>query len=138
MRQPSVGPHQVVAQGIELSGPEVAIGREPLIELDERGGVEAIEPAGAIDADADEAGAVQGLQMLGDIGLGQRERLDQGAGGLFALTQLGDYVAADGIGNGGEGRHAVICRLMHIPVKAYDWSAATCRACLPGRGALLA
>jgi hypothetical protein len=65
----SIAPAEVVAEGVEFRRPESATGREPLMELSQRGGVEAVETPWTVDPDAHEPSFKQRFEMLGDIGL---------------------------------------------------------------------
>ena len=111
----SVTPRQMIFEGIELGAPELAVGREPGIELGQRRCMEAVEAAWAVDADTNQPGFAQGLEMFGDVRLRQVEGFNQGAGGLLPLPEQSEDVAANGIGDGGECGHA-----NRIPTTAYS------------------
>src|SRR5690349_18000248 len=102
----SVRPVQMIAQGIEPPGPELAIGREPCVELGKRLGVEAVEPPRSVDADRHQPRLAERLQVLAYIGLGQVECLDQRPSRLFALPKQSEDVATNGIGKCREDLHA--------------------------------
>src|SRR5687767_6174867 len=101
----SIGPVEVIAERVEPVGPELAVGREPVVELGEGAWIEAVKPPRAVDADGDEPRLAQRLQVLADIGLRQIERLDQRAGRLLAPPEQGKNVATNGIGKSGKDFH---------------------------------
>ena len=88
----------MIAERVEPVGPKFTIGREPVVELGQRGRIEAIEPPRTVDADGDEPRFTQRLARLAHIGLRQVEGLDQRAGRLLASAEQGENVAANGVG----------------------------------------
>lgn len=118
----SIAAAEVVAQSIRFRQPERAKGREPIIELSQRGGIEAIETPRTVDPDAHKPRLSQHFEMLGDVGLRQVEPFHQRAGGLFAIAEQGENVATNGIGYGGKSWHSIICMQWNIPVKEYWWT----------------
>jgi hypothetical protein len=96
----------MIAQCIELVGPKLAVGCEPLVQLFERSRVQAVEPARSVDTDRYQPGIAQGLEVLADIGLGQVESFDERARRLLALAVQGEDVAANGVSQGSEDFHA--------------------------------
>ena len=78
---------EVPLEVVEAAGPQQAVGLEPVVELDEGGGPQAVEPAVGIGAYVHEAGLPQHLQLLGDGGLGQPDGVDDRTGRLLAVAQ---------------------------------------------------
>jgi hypothetical protein len=83
------------------------VGREPLVELAEGTGVEAVQALLSIDAGDNHAGLAQAAKVLGDPRLAQAHLGDEFADGRFAVAQDVQDLAAMRFGEDGEGdRHA--------------------------------
>src|SRR5690606_19185138 len=78
-------------EGVELVGPEAAEAVEPVVDIAQRRGVEAVDPARALWADGGKARLAENLEVLADRGLGDAELggddLHHLARGVLALGQ---------------------------------------------------
>src|SRR4051794_34525901 len=68
---------EVVAQGVEASGPGPAVGLQPLVELAQRLWLQLVPPTLGLRPDDDELGLAQGLEVFRDRRLGQPQQVDQ-------------------------------------------------------------
>ena len=81
--------------------------REPLVELAEGTGVEAVQALLSIDAGDDHAGLAQDAKVLGDPRLAEAHLGDELADGRFSVAQDVQDLAPMRLGEDGEGdRHA--------------------------------
>src|SRR5262245_36009456 len=77
----------MVLEAIEVCRPQLAIRREPVVELCKRFRPDAVQPALCVCADVDEPGVLQDAKMLGHGGLADPEAADELANRPFALPQ---------------------------------------------------
>ena len=87
--------------------------REPAFHLGEAFGVEAVDPALAVDAHLHQAGFAQGPEMLGDGRRADREMLADRAGGALAAAEQLDDLEPGRIGQGGELVHSPIIKSLN-------------------------
>src|SRR5688572_26747738 len=99
-------------EGVEPPVPELAIGREPGVQLRERLGPQAVPAPPPARPDADEAGLAKHPQVLRHAGLAEPEPLDELADAALSVTeQLEDAPAhrlgqrVEGGGSGGHEEH---------------------------------
>src|SRR4051794_40622697 len=104
------GPLEPAQAGGEHVGEEGVQVREAL-------GPDAVEPARAGAALADQAGLAQHLEVLGDRGLGDVEPRGDLAGAQLAGAQHPQDLAALGLGEGLEDLHRA-----YLSVNLYKWS----------------
>src|SRR5215211_181669 len=78
---------EVTFERVEATGPELAIGLEPRVDLSEGLGVEAVHTALRVLADANDARFPERAQMLRDARLADRQALDQLPDGTLAITE---------------------------------------------------
>jgi hypothetical protein len=84
----------------ELTGPELAVMSEPLIDGTERLGIQTVEPVAAETVFADESGTAEQAEVLGDGRARDRKGAGDLAGGLLALAKEIENRAARGVGQG--------------------------------------
>ena len=75
------------AEPIQTGLPHPAIRRQPVVQLDERFGSNAVPTAGSVDSDIHEAGVSKHAQMLRHLGLGQTEELGKVADEAFVNAE---------------------------------------------------
>lgn len=90
-------------EGVEVAGPQLAIGFEPGVECLEGTRFEVVDALLRGDARRDEAGLPQDFEVFGDGGLAERECLHQVRDAAVAAPQVSDDGAAMGLGEDGEG-----------------------------------
>lgn len=74
-------------EGIEVRGPERAVGLKPVVEFAEWGGADAVETALSIDADIHEAAVAEDAEMLGNCRLAEAEGVHEVTDGALAFEQ---------------------------------------------------
>jgi hypothetical protein len=89
----------VSLEGVEATGPELAIGSEPGIDLYEGLGAQSVPAPLGVVADLDQAGVAEHAQVLGDPGLAQRKPLDQLAYGTLPLAEEVEDLPPPGLGH---------------------------------------
>jgi hypothetical protein len=77
----------VVFEAIEVRRPELAVGREPVVELRERFRPDPIQAALCVCAHIDESGLSEDAEMLGHGGLADPEAVDELADRPFAVAE---------------------------------------------------
>ena len=87
----------------QVDAPEAAVLFEPGVDGAERFGIELVDAVAAFAMFADQVGAAQQAQVLGDRGTGNRESSGDFSGGLAAAAKQIEDGAAGGIGQGLEG-----------------------------------
>jgi hypothetical protein len=92
----------VALEGIEAAGQLGAVRLEPLVELPEGLGTEAVEPTLTVAAGLDEAGIPQHLQVPGHPGLVHADGIDELGHRAFAAPHRIEDPAAGGFGDGVE------------------------------------
>jgi hypothetical protein len=106
---------QMVVEGGEAIRPEMAIGRQPGLQLLQSLRLKAIKPPLTVGADGHEAGLAQELQVLGDAGLAEGEGRDEiSCRPLTGPKDVQDGPAA-GLCHGFERRHDEI----YTPIEIY-------------------
>jgi hypothetical protein len=78
---------EVVFEAIEVRRPEPAVGLEPLVELGQRLGADAIQAALRLRARFDKARVLENAEMLGNGGLADAEAVDELADRAFAVAE---------------------------------------------------
>ena len=73
----SGGALEVALEGVEPPGQLGAVGLEPLVELPQRLGAQAVEAALGVAADLDEAGVAEHLEVAGHAGLVHADGVDE-------------------------------------------------------------
>jgi hypothetical protein len=91
-------------EGVEATGPELAVGSEPGIDLYEGLGSQPVPAPLGLMADLDQAGIAKHAQVLGDAGLAQRKPLDQLAYGTLPLAEEIEDLPPLGLGHKLKGR----------------------------------
>jgi hypothetical protein len=112
----------MITQGIEFICPELPIRCQPSLKLSQGGGIETVKTAWAINPHHNKTRFSQGLKVLGDVWLWQCKGFNKRPRRLLTLSKQGEQVATDGIGDGCENFHNLICVEVHMPVNAYEWS----------------
>src|SRR5438067_3540295 len=100
-----VGLVEAAFEGVEAAGPEMAVGREPGVDLREWLGPELVAPALGGDPDVHQASLSQHPEVFRDRGLAESHRVDELADGPLALPQQVEDGAAPGFGQHVEGLH---------------------------------
>jgi hypothetical protein len=77
----------VVFEAVEVSRPKLAIRGQPLVQLHERLGADAVEAPLGIGACLDEPGVFENAEVLGDRGLTYAEAVDEVTNRLFAVAE---------------------------------------------------
>jgi hypothetical protein len=78
---------EVVFEAIEVRRPKPAVGREPVVELHERLGPNAVEAPLRVRACFDEARILEDAEVLGDGRLAEPDAVDELADGSLALPE---------------------------------------------------
>jgi hypothetical protein len=84
---------QVRLETVEAAVPELSVGLEPGVELDERLGSEPVQPALPVHPDGHQPGLAEDAQVLRHEGLADAEREDQLADGRLAPPERVQEVA---------------------------------------------
>jgi hypothetical protein len=112
----------VVFEAIEVGRPELAVRREPVVELRERFRPDAIQAALCVRAHLDEARLLEHSKMLGDGRLADPEAVDELADRPFAAAEqiedrqtarLGQDLECCESGDANEYSYPVICLSSH-------------------------
>ena len=74
-------------EAIQVGAPQASIGGQPVVELCERLGADAVQAALRIRAGLDEAGVLENPEVLGDGGLAEPEAINELANGPLALAE---------------------------------------------------
>jgi hypothetical protein len=109
---------EVLLERVESGRPQVAVGREPLVEGLERLGAEAVQPTLGVGPDVDEAGLPQDPKVLGDSRLAQAQQFDQFAHRVLVTAEPVEDAASVGLGQHLEGSHQP-----YITSRLYAWKA---------------
>lgn len=89
---------------VDAGAPELAVRLQPIVELDERLGAQAIEPSLAVGAHGDEPGVAEDAQVLRHRRLAQRQSIDEDVHRLLSLAQRIEDAAAAGFSEYFDGR----------------------------------
>src|SRR5215211_7882639 len=90
---------EVLFEGIEAAGPELAVGAQPAVDLCKRLGVERVPATLGVAADLDEPSLAQDSQVLADAGLAQADLRHQLTDRAFPLAQQVQDVAPHRLGH---------------------------------------
>ena len=83
---------------VEAVVPHPSIGFEPVVDLDERLGTDAVEASLAVRSYADQSGVTEDAQVLRDGRLAEGQALDQGVNRLLTVAQLVEDVTTARLG----------------------------------------
>jgi hypothetical protein len=72
---------------VETTTPELAVGLEPSVDLDQRLGIELVPAPLGVASNPNQTGVAEHSQVLGDAGLAEREAVDQLADRTLPLTK---------------------------------------------------
>jgi hypothetical protein len=97
-------------QAIEPALPETGNVIEPSLEFGKAGGIELIDAMLALDADADQTGLLENLEVLGDGGRADVELGRDLAGREVSTGQDFHDAPAGGFGEGGDVQHDLIMK----------------------------
>src|ERR1700712_3348756 len=99
---------EVVVEAVEAVVPQGAVFGEPGVDGHQRLGLELARAPLCVAAARDEAGVFEDLEMLGDAGKGDVERLGKLRHRTLAEREFGEDGAPGGIGEGLEGRTKLV------------------------------
>jgi hypothetical protein len=105
---------KVSFQRVEAARPQVSIGLDPAVDLDQRREPKPVQAPLRVDARLDQATLTERAQVLGDAGLAHAKLLDQVAHGSLAIAQQVEDPATGGLGNELE-------RLQHFGLSMPNW-----------------
>jgi hypothetical protein len=89
---------EVVTEPVEARGPHPPVRGEPVVQLGQGLGAEAVPPAGPVDSDGDEPCLAEDPEVLRGLGLGQPQGIGELADELLTGAETVEDRAPDRLG----------------------------------------